>query len=92
MELATVCNHPRLTPAANCRFCLVEIVGDERLRPACKTIIQDGMKILTSSEKVSKAQIQLLKFVVVNHPNIKCVKCSEDVECGLKTECTAMSK
>lgn len=90
--MAYVCHHPRLTPAANCRFCLVEIEGDNRLRPACKTPIQDGMSVLTGSPKVATAQKQILRYVVVNHPGIACTKCSEDVECGLKTECTAMSK
>ena len=77
------CYHKKLSIAANCRMCLVEIEKAPKLFPACATPIADGMKIFTNTEKVINAQRAVMEFLLINHP-LDCPICDQGGECELQ--------
>ncbi|HAM02551.1 MAG TPA: hypothetical protein DCQ30_10065, partial [Acidimicrobiaceae bacterium] len=62
------CYHPRMKPVGMCRMCLVEVSGPRgpTLQPACYIPVADGMEVVTTSDKVRKAQDGVLEFLLVN--------------------------
>ena len=81
------CWHPRMKPVGMCRMCLVEIKGPRgfALQPACFIPVADDMEVLTSSEKVKKAQDGVLEFLLVNHP-LDCPVCDRGGESPLQDQ------
>ena len=77
------CYHKKLSIAANCRMCLVEVEKAPKLFPACATPITDGMKIYTNTEKVIDAQRSVMEFLLINHP-LDCPICDQGGECELQ--------
>lgn len=77
------CYHKKLSIAANCRMCLVEVEKAPKLFPACATPVAEGMKILTNTEKVIAAQKAVMEFLLVNHP-LDCPICDQGGECELQ--------
>jgi NADH-quinone oxidoreductase subunit G len=83
VEVPYYCWHPRLSVAANCRMCLVEVEKAPKLVPACQTQCTDGMVVHTQNEKVKAAQKAVHEFLLVNHP-IDCPICDQAGECKLQ--------
>jgi NADH-quinone oxidoreductase subunit G len=83
IEIPTYCYHPGLTVVGQCRICFVEVEGMPRLVTGCSTPAQDGMKILTASERVSEARAAVMEFLLENHP-LDCPVCDQAGECGLQ--------
>ncbi|MDQ3287471.1 MAG: NADH-quinone oxidoreductase subunit NuoG [Pseudomonadota bacterium] len=77
------CYHDKLTVAANCRMCLVEVEKMPKPSPACATPVMDGMKVVTRSEKALKAQRNVMEFLLINHP-LACPVCDQGGECELQ--------
>ena len=77
------CWHPRLSVAANCRMCLVEVEKAPKLLPACEIKARDGMVVKTNSEKVLEARGAVMEFLLINHP-IDCPICDQAGECKLQ--------
>ncbi|OGW13915.1 MAG: hypothetical protein A3G93_03325 [Nitrospinae bacterium RIFCSPLOWO2_12_FULL_45_22] len=77
------CYHPKLSIAGCCRMCLVEIQGQPKLQPACRTPVEEGMIVSTDSSKAIRAQRAQLEFLLLNHP-IDCPICDQAGECGLQ--------
>ncbi|MFA7496687.1 MAG: NADH-quinone oxidoreductase subunit NuoG [Acidithiobacillus sp.] len=77
------CYHPKLSVAANCRMCLVDVEKAPKPLPACATPVADGMKIATSSRKAKMAQQGVLEFLLINHP-LDCPICDQGGECPLQ--------
>ncbi len=77
------CYHKKLSIAANCRMCLVEVEKSPKLLPACATPVTDGMKIYTNTEKVIDAQRSIMEFLLINHP-LDCPICDQGGECELQ--------
>ncbi|MCE9632559.1 MAG: NADH-quinone oxidoreductase subunit NuoG, partial [Methylophilales bacterium] len=77
------CYHKKLTVAANCRMCLVQIEKFGKPLPACATPVTDGMKIFTRSEFAVKAQKSVMEFLLINHP-LDCPICDQGGECELQ--------
>ncbi len=84
------CYHPRMKPVGMCRMCLVEVSGPRgaTLQPACYMPVADGMEVVTTSEKVRKAQDGVLEFLLVNHP-LDCPVCDKGGECPLQDQVLA---
>ena len=84
------CYHPRMDPVGMCRMCLVEIDGPRgaTLQPACYIHVNDGMSVVTNSEKVKKAQDGVLEFLLANHP-LDCPVCDKGGECPLQDQTLA---
>jgi NADH-quinone oxidoreductase subunit G len=83
VDVPFFCWHPGLSVVAQCRQCLVEIVGQPKLQPACQLPVAEGMKVLTSSERVLVARQQMLEFTLLNHP-VDCPVCDKAGECLLQ--------
>jgi NADH-quinone oxidoreductase subunit G len=83
IEISYFCYHPGLSIAAACRQCLVEIAGQPKLAPSCQVVATEGMKVISSSPKVSLARQQMLEFTLVNHP-VDCPICDKAGECTLQ--------
>jgi NADH-quinone oxidoreductase subunit G len=77
------CYHDKLSIAANCRMCLVEVEKMPKPAPACATPVMDGMKISTRSDKALKSQRNVMEFLLVNHP-LDCPICDQGGECELQ--------
>jgi NADH-quinone oxidoreductase subunit G len=77
------CYHERLTIAANCRMCLVEVEKSPKPQPACATPVTEGMKVFTKSEKAIGAQRATMEFLLINHP-LDCPICDQGGECELQ--------
>jgi NADH-quinone oxidoreductase subunit G len=77
------CYHKKLSIAANCRMCLVQIEKAPKPLPACATPVAEGMKIFTASEQAVKAQKGVMEFLLINHP-LDCPICDQGGECELQ--------
>jgi len=77
------CYHKRLSVAANCRMCLVEIERSPKPMPACATQCMDGMIVQTRSQKALAAQKSTMEFLLINHP-LDCPICDQGGECELQ--------
>ena len=77
------CYHKKLSIAANCRMCLVEVEGAPKALPACATPVTDGMKVQTKSVKAVAAQKSVMEFLLINHP-LDCPICDQGGECELQ--------
>ena len=77
------CYHKKLSVAANCRMCLVEVEKAPKPMPACATPVADGMKVWTRSEKALTAQKDTMEFLLINHP-LDCPICDQGGECELQ--------
>ena len=77
------CYHKKLTVVANCRMCLVEVEGVKKPLPACATLVSDGMKVFTQSEKALAAQRAVMEFLLINHP-LDCPICDQGGQCELQ--------
>ena len=77
------CYHKKLSIAANCRMCLVDVEKAPKPLPACATPVSQGMKVWTRSEKAIKAQKGVMEFLLINHP-LDCPICDQGGECQLQ--------
>jgi len=77
------CYHPKLSVAANCRMCLVEVERAPKPAPACATPVMDGMKVFTKSDKAVSGQKATMEFLLINHP-LDCPICDQGGECELQ--------
>jgi NADH-quinone oxidoreductase subunit G len=77
------CYHKKLSIAASCRMCLVEVEKAPKPLPACATPAADGMKVHTHSEVAVKAQQGVMEFLLINHP-LDCPVCDQAGECQLQ--------
>ncbi|MDE2599838.1 MAG: NADH-quinone oxidoreductase subunit G [Rhodocyclaceae bacterium] len=77
------CYHKKLSIAANCRMCLVQVEKAPKPLPACATPVANGMKVFTHSELALKAQKGVMEFLLINHP-LDCPICDQGGECQLQ--------
>ncbi len=77
------CYHKKLSVAANCRMCLVDVEGVPKPQPACSTPIAQGMKVHTQNAKAKASQKAVMEFLLINHP-LDCPICDQGGECELQ--------
>ncbi len=77
------CYHDKLSVAANCRMCLVEVEKAPKPLPACATPVVEGMKVFTKSARAIGAQRATMEFLLINHP-LDCPICDQGGECELQ--------
>ena len=85
------CYHEKLSIAANCRMCLVEVEKAPKPLPACATPIMDGMVVRTQSEFAREAQKGTMEFLLINHP-LDCPVCDQGGECPLQDQALGYGK
>ena len=83
ISIPRFCYHKKLTVAANCRMCLVEVERAPKPLPACATPVMDGMKVFTTSATARGAQRSVMEFLLINHP-LDCPICDQGGECELQ--------
>ena len=83
IHIPRFCYHKKLSIAANCRMCLVEVEGSRKTLPACATPITDGMKVFTQSPAAIHSQQAVMDFLLINHP-LDCPICDQGGECELQ--------
>ena len=83
IQIPRFCYHSKLSVAANCRMCLVEVEKAPKPLPACATPVMDGMKVKTRSPLAIKAQKSVMEFLLINHP-LDCPICDQGGECELQ--------
>ena len=85
------CYHEKLSIAANCRMCLVEVENSSHALPACATPVTDGMVVDTLSHSTKTAQQSTMEFLLINHP-LDCPICDQGGECELQDLAYAYGK
>lgn len=83
IHIPRFCYHKKLSVAANCRMCLVEVENGRKPVPACATPITNGMKVFTKSEEALHSQKVVMEFLLINHP-LDCPICDQGGECELQ--------
>ncbi|MEF3192676.1 MAG: NADH-quinone oxidoreductase subunit NuoG [Halothiobacillaceae bacterium] len=83
IHIPRFCYHRKLSVAANCRMCLVEVERAPKPLPACATPISEGMRVFTKSPKAIAAQRATMEFLLINHP-LDCPICDQGGECELQ--------
>lgn len=83
IDIPRFCYHKKLSIAANCRMCLVEVDKARKPLPACATPVSEGMKVFTSSKVAVHAQRSVMEFLLINHP-LDCPICDQGGECELQ--------
>jgi len=82
-KIPTLCNHPDLSVAGNCRVCVVEVKGAKLLAASCATPVSEGMEVYTNSEKVRTARKHIIELLLSEH-NADCTKCFKNGHCELQ--------
>ncbi|MBT8054479.1 MAG: NADH-quinone oxidoreductase subunit G [Xanthomonadales bacterium] len=85
IEIPRFCYHPKLSIAANCRMCLVDVEKMPKPVPACATPVMEGMKVYTESRRAMDAQHGVMEFLLINHP-LDCPICDQGGECELQDQ------
>ncbi|MFO1436311.1 MAG: NADH-quinone oxidoreductase subunit NuoG [Gammaproteobacteria bacterium] len=83
IDVPRFCYHKKLSVAANCRMCLVQVEKMGKPAPACATPVMEGMKIYTHSPAARAAQKATMEFLLINHP-LDCPICDQGGECELQ--------
>lgn len=83
VHIPRFCYHRKLSIAANCRMCLVEVENARKPVPACATPITDGMKVFTQSAAARHSQKTVMEFLLINHP-LDCPICDQGGQCELQ--------
>lgn len=83
IKIPTLCDHPDLSVAGNCRVCVVEVKGARYLQAACATPVAEGMEIFTSSQTVRQSRKHVIELLLSEH-NADCTSCSRNGKCELQ--------
>jgi NADH-quinone oxidoreductase subunit G len=83
IEIPRFCYHKKLSVAASCRMCLVDVEKAPKPLPACATPVMNGMVVRTRSDKARTAQKAVMEFLLINHP-LDCPICDQGGECELQ--------
>lgn len=83
LSIPTLCDHPDLKVAGNCRVCVVEVKGQKELHAACASPVTEGMEVFTNSSKVRFARKTTVELLLSEH-NADCTKCYRNGHCELQ--------
>lgn len=82
-KIPTLCHHPDLTVAGNCRVCVVEVKGARQLSASCATPVSEGMEVFTNSQQVRTARKHVIEMLLSEH-NADCTRCYKNGQCELQ--------
>ena len=82
IHIPHLCSHPDLKPAGACRLCLVEN-EDGQLVTSCETLVEEDMKISTTSRRVEAAREMVARLLIANH-EVECLTCAKNNQCQLQ--------
>jgi len=87
IKIPTLCYEENLSIYGGCRLCVVEIEGEDTLKPSCATLAEDGMKVRTHSPQVREVRKNLFELIIASHHidcNLNCLTCSRSQNCDLR--------
>jgi len=87
IHIPTLCDHPDLNVAGNCRVCVVEIKGARLLAASCATPVSEGMEVFTNSKQVRTSRKHVIELLLSEH-NADCTKCFKSGHCELQNLAT----
>ncbi len=82
INIPTLCNHEDLFPQGNCGICVVQVKGRDTLVRSCITPVEDGMEIITHSDRINETRRAILSLIISNHPD-DCLHCIKNGNCDL---------
>ncbi len=82
INIPTLCNHEDLFPQGNCGICVVQVKGRDTLVRSCITPVEDGMEIITHSDRINETRRAILSLIISNHPD-DCLHCIKNGNCEL---------
>ena len=83
IDITTLCNYPDLDIKSECRMCIVEVKGQQKLPTACSTYVREGMEVKTMSKRVIDSRKTILELLLANH-EANCTACSKNLNCELQ--------
>jgi bidirectional [NiFe] hydrogenase diaphorase subunit len=84
IHIPTLCALKGLSNWGACRMCLVEVVkGATRLKQACMTTVEEGMSIVTDSERLRRYRRTILEFLFSERNHV-CSVCVSNGHCELQ--------
>ncbi len=83
IRIPTLCFHKKLSPIGSCRVCMVEVEGARKPMPACETVAVEGMKVLTSTERLTELRRAAIRLMLLNH-KMDCIVCHKSGDCALQ--------
>ena len=83
VDVPKLCATDSLKSFGSCRLCVVEIEGKKGFPASCTTIVEEGMKIRTQTEKVAKLRRNVMELYISDHP-LDCLTCSANGDCELQ--------
>jgi len=83
INIPTLCHHPDLTPYGGCRLCVVKIKGKKGMVPACMTVAEDGMDVITEDDEIMEFRRFALTLLLADHP-YDCLRCRANMNCELQ--------
>lgn len=83
IKIPTLCNHPDLCVAGNCRVCVVEVTGAKGLVASCAMPVSEGMDVHTNTLKVRRSRKHIIELLLSEH-NADCTKCYRNGSCELQ--------
>ncbi|MFW5985786.1 MAG: NADH-dependent [FeFe] hydrogenase, group A6 [Halanaerobiales bacterium] len=87
IKIPTLCYEEELSIYGGCRLCVVEVEGEDLLKPACATEVQEGMKVKTHSPRVREVRQNLFELIIASHDiscELNCLTCSRSASCELR--------
>jgi formate dehydrogenase beta subunit len=79
-----LCHHPDLPPIGACRLCIVEIEGVDGFPPSCITTVENGMRVVTKTEKIDSLRFLAMELLLAGHPS-DCGTCEKYLNCELQS-------
>ena len=83
VEVPKLCATDSLEAFGSCRLCLVEVEGRRGTPASCTTQVEPGMKVRTSSPKLSKLRRGMMELYISDHP-LDCLTCGANGNCELQ--------
>jgi NADH dehydrogenase/NADH:ubiquinone oxidoreductase subunit G len=80
-----LCHVPYLSDIGSCRLCIVEHVenGRSKTTTSCTLNVQDGMVIMTNTDRILKLRRNLAELLVAQAPNSRAIQ-DIALRCGVK--------
>jgi len=82
INIPTLCHLQNETPVGVCRMCVVD-TGARVLTASCVRPVEPGLKVVTSSEKITAARKTLLELMMADHPS-PCARQKNSGDCELE--------
>ena len=81
--IPTLCYEKELIPSGQCRLCLIEVEGSNKLLSSCTSPVQNNSVIQTKNKRIDKSREIILELILASHP-LNCMVCDRQGNCELQ--------